>query len=272
MSVSKASVKRQFSEKACTYDRYAQVQKEMAHLLIEQAAAMPAVPDEILEIGIGTGYVSGMMLERYPAARYKGLDIAPGMVEEVRKRFAVHQRRCEWILADVEEWAPGAGEHSFDMIVSNACFQWLHRPAETFDHLHRLLRPGGQFVFTTFGPRTFAELHASFSAAYATLEKPPARHGLSFRPLSEWGQMMKTAGFHSVTVFKMERVFIFPSVRDFLHSVKAIGASTTQADSGNGLGQRRLMTEMMQQYENGFRTPQGIPATYEIIVAAGCRS
>jgi malonyl-CoA O-methyltransferase len=272
MSGWKGIVKRQFSEKAGSYDRYAQVQKEMAHQLVRQITAASAVPHDILEIGCGTGYFTGLLLERHPQAAYKAIDIAPGMVEEASSRFAASGRSLAWIVADVEEWAAGQPDHSFDLIVSNACFQWLIQPEETVAHLHRLLRPGGRLCFSTFGPRTFTELHDSFAKAYAKLGQSPARHGLSFRSPSEWERMMRDAGFHSIRMEVRENMYCFPNVRQFLHSVKEIGASATQAASGSGLGQRRLIMEMMQQYESRYRISQGIPVTYEIILAAGHRA
>jgi len=271
MSGWKSTVQRQFNEKAGSYDQYADVQKVMASRLMRRLDEAVPAPRDILEIGCGTGACTERVLTRFPQASVSALDIAPGMVEAAKRRLAARGEQCRWIVADVEEWAAAQSAQTCDLIVSNACFQWLAQPEVTLAHLYRLLRPGGCLLFSTFGPQTFWELHDSFHEAYARLGRPPARHGLTFRSEAQWKDMLLRAGFRDNHTESGLKTYVFPSVRQFLHTVKEIGASATQATGTRGLGQRRLMMEMLQQYETRHRIRSGIPATYEIILAVGLR-
>ena len=46
----------------------------------------------------------------------------------------------------------------YDLIIANATFQWVTRPAATLANYYRSLAPGGILSFSTLGPRTFQEL------------------------------------------------------------------------------------------------------------------
>ncbi|AJY74717.1 malonyl-ACP O-methyltransferase [Paenibacillus beijingensis] len=170
-----------------------------------------------------------------------------------------------FLAADVETWAAAAPAASFDLIVSNACFQWLRRPEETLGHLRRLLRPGGLLAFTTFGPDTFRELHAAFAAVYCACGLEPQRHGLSFRTVGEWKQMLKQAGFTNVQCDRSLQTECYPTVGDFLHSVKGVGASASEAQAPRGLGARRLFAGMYKEYERHFSIPGGVAATNDLL-------
>jgi trans-aconitate 2-methyltransferase len=49
-----------------------------------------------------------------------------------------------WTLADIAAWAP---EASYDVIFSNATFQWLPNQAALFPRLMSFVNPGGAFAF-----------------------------------------------------------------------------------------------------------------------------
>lgn len=266
----KQTVQERFSQKASSYDRHAAVQKEMANGVIKFLDDLEAtLPLRLLEIGCGTGYLTGLLLERFPGASLTANDIAPGMIEAVRRKFA--RERCNFVLEDAEEWVATQPEASFEAIVSSACFQWFTQPLRTLRELHRLLTPKGKLVFSTFGPQTFCELHDSFAQAHERLHIPYVRHGLTFLGEEEWRFALRNAGFERVEIHRALFREYHPGVREFLHAVKQIGANTSPDKGSGGLGSRRLMTAMMDAYEQNYRTDLGIQVTYEIIWGTGVK-
>ena len=229
----------------------------------------------ILEIGCGTGCLTEQLITHFPTSTMTAVDIAPAMIAAAEQRMqlinahhqdAADQRktRVHFLLADVEVWAATAAPSSFDVIVSNACFQWLRNPQDTLAGLRRLLRPGGVLAFTTFGSETFHELHEAFAAVYRANDMMPQRHGMSFPSRETWDRTLTASGFSPVAYEWLIHVEEHASVRDFLHAVKAVGASTSEASTSSGLGSRQLFTQMYKSYEQLFSTPGGVRATYEV--------
>jgi trans-aconitate 2-methyltransferase len=96
----------------------------------------PAEPGVIYDLGCGTGQVTRLIAERWPAATVYGLDNS----KEMLQKAAAESGRVHWIEADIQEWQP---ESAPDLIYSNATLQWLPEHAVLFPRLLGLLKPGG---------------------------------------------------------------------------------------------------------------------------------
>ncbi|QJC53089.1 malonyl-ACP O-methyltransferase BioC [Paenibacillus albicereus] len=265
MESSMESIGRRFDRNAARYDAHADVQRRMAARLAAALRGWRNVPQQAhaVEIGCGTGALTARLAEGWPEARLTALDAAPAMLRLARQRCGLAERVC-FIQADAETWAAEAPSASCDVIVSNACFQWLRDPEATLRHLRRLLRPGGGLAFATFGPDTFFELHESFRTAYLARGLEPQRHGLSFREADGWKAMLEQAGFADVRMKRSMYRETYPSARAFLHSVQATGASATQARPAAG-GMRSLFADMFEVYESRFAVEGGVAASYDVV-------
>lgn len=268
----KTAVSNRFSERSDSYEQYALVQKEMAeslHQMVRESTRQSEIR-RILEIGCGTGGLTCLTRGLFPDASYLALDVAPGMLEKAKAKMARLQQACTFLQEDAEQWVWTQPGESQDLVLSSACFQWFSEPGDTVKGLHRLLAPDASLFFSTFGPSTFCELHDSFAHAHASLGEENVRHGLLFSGASEWRAMLLDAGFASIEVTSQKVVLTYPSVRDFLYAVKAVGANTSQEQTA-GLGRRKLLIEMMQYYERMYGCAKGIPVTYELLFVHGKR-
>ena len=72
-------------------------------------AAIPFTPVSVLELGIGTGQTSALLLERFPEAQITGLDSDPDMVFRAREQIA------DVSLARMEDPLP---DGPWDLIIS----------------------------------------------------------------------------------------------------------------------------------------------------------
>ncbi|UVI33275.1 malonyl-ACP O-methyltransferase BioC [Paenibacillus spongiae] len=286
MSWTSGDIQRQFNLATGSYDKHAHVQRMMAERLMRSLAEWiydhRASELRILEIGCGTGALTEMMLNEWPVSSITAIDISTAMVKTAEQRVlsrtmglsnnTVRQpdRLC-FIAADIESWAADAPAASFDLIVSSACFQWLKTPGQTLVHLNQLLRADGKLAFTTFGPDTFCELHQAFHEVYIAQGMEPQRHGMSFQSADEWLSMLHEARFGAIRHERSIHNETYVSPRQFLHSVKAVGASTSEATVSNGLGLRRLFADMYRVYEQKFSVTRGITATYDILLIQALR-
>lgn len=272
MNNRKTAIQRQFNRSAeSSYNIHAEVQRmmaaQLAKSLIERNGRGKAAESKVLEIGCGTGHLTEILLNQWPHVSITALDLAPAMIKAAEQRFKSRQSAdMRFLQADVEIWAAEAPSDSFDLIVSSACFQWLSQPRQTLGHLKRILREGGYLVFATFGPRTFYELHEAFTEVYHANGMEPQRHGLAFLSPKQWEEILIETGFSTIYCHQETQVETYPSPRDFLQSIKEIGASTSEAIQIGGLSPRKLFTEMYKAYEEKFSIKDGIVATYECLL------
>lgn len=254
--IDKQLVQKRFSERAKTYDQFANVQKKMADALMSRIAIRPSA---ILEIGCGTGYLTEKLRRAFPHAYITAVDIAEGMIAMAKARLG--DDRIVWRCADIEEMDILA---RYDLIISNATFQWLNDAERTIARLSSALNEGGQFLFSTFGASTFHELHASFAAALKQQHITEAlRIGPSFPTLAEWISCCQRASAAIVDgseTFETER---FPSVRDFFLSLRHIGA--TNSTTGRYCQRPSVFKAMMKEYEQRFSENGHIQATYHCL-------
>jgi malonyl-CoA O-methyltransferase len=279
MTIGRSSaVQRQFNRSATSYDAHAHIQRSMAdqlgRSLVEWKNKGFLSDPSILEIGCGTGALTQILVNEWPSANITALDIAPEMIEVASKRLRSLEHpgngnsttdRLRFLQADIEMWAVNTPECSVDIIVSNACFQWLSSPQETLGHLRRMLRPGGLLIFTTFGPDTFREMHEAFDEVYRANGMEPQRHGLSFLSPAQWETMLHESGYTGVHCERSIHMENYASARDFLYSVKGMGASTSEAAAIPGYSLRRLFTNMYKEYEDKSSIQGGVSATYDLL-------
>ncbi|GED56812.1 malonyl-ACP O-methyltransferase BioC [Brevibacillus formosus] len=262
----KRAISSRFSEKAGSYEKYALVQKKMADHLSQMVTEIMNENEvrSIVEIGCGTGRLTRVIRSHFSAAHYEAIEIASGMLEQAKNNLEQHGLICSFSQADAEEWVWEQQAKSKDLIVSGACFQWFAKPAHTLKGLGRILKSGAPLVFSTFGPDTFWELHDSFAHAHVILGEKGVRHGLEFLSARDWRELLEQAGFTDIEIIRKYERLTYPGVRDFLHAVKAVGASASM-EQGSGIGRRRLLAEMIRYYEQTYKRETGIPVTYEVI-------
>jgi len=271
-STRRQAIRAAFDKAAPAYDGAAFLQQEIARRLDERLELMKIRPQTLLDAGCGTGYAFPLLRRRYPEARLVGLDLAPAMLAQARGqcpqasrlgRLAStlglrdpHAGGCPLVCGDLEH-LPFA-RNSLDMVWSNVTLQWLADLEAGFREVHRVLRPGGLFAFTSFGPDTLQELRAAFAGVDAY------GHVNRFTDMHDVGDLLVYAGFSS-PVMEMERITLtYTDLRSLLRELKAIGAHTVLADPRQGMMGRRAWQQMQANYEH-FRREGRLPATYEVI-------
>lgn len=118
---------------------------EMIHATMQALPFRYDQPFDVLEVGIGTGNLAAAILERFPAARLTGIDVASGMLDIAGTRLSPYRDRVRLELSDLESM-PITGE--WDAVVSSLTFRCLSRPrkAAFVQETVRALRPGGVTV------------------------------------------------------------------------------------------------------------------------------
>lgn len=123
------------------------------------ARQLPREPGvQVLDLGCGTGLELGYYFELVPTARVTGIDLAPGMLDELSRKFS--DRSMTLICGSYFD-VP-FGEEVFDAAVS---VESLHHFTQAekiplYEKLHRALKPGGYFILTDYFAASDAEERA----------------------------------------------------------------------------------------------------------------
>ncbi len=261
-----------FSSSAPTYDTHAALQREIAWQLVDWAAprlSFPgAAPRRALDIGCGTGFLTGFLLDRIRPEQLVAIDIAGGMLTRTRELDA--HRSVRLVQADGESlpFAPG----SFELVASSTAFQWFASPADSLARICQALAPAGRLVFATLGRGTLAELKESYreAAGRMGITLAAGRYGPPLPGEAELVDALKLAGLDEIATERRTKHEYFPSCSHFIRSLKARGANNPNFRPMSIATERRLMSLMSETYERRFTTDGRVYASYEVIFCS-CR-
>ena len=283
-------VLRRFSAGAARYESHAHAQRLSAvDLLAYTVASMEPVPNrgqvtnsiapapkggivdtggepapnrgpalKILEPGCGTGLYTRMLLDAFRGASVFGVDISEAMVR-VAKR-GIDDPRARFAVADAEEIATG----SYDLVTSNAAFQWFLSLPRTLARMASLLAGGGLLTFSFFGPETYAELDAALRASALRW----GAHGgarvaaAAFHTREEISDAL-SAAFPRWDVSERRYRQAFPTLADLLRSIRYTGTRGGGVRESWSPGKLARVEEAYREREGG------IEATYQVFLCRG---
>ncbi|MBW7995841.1 MAG: methyltransferase domain-containing protein [Candidatus Glassbacteria bacterium] len=261
-----------FSRSASTYEKHATLQREIAWQLVDWAAPRLDFPGggprAALDIGCGTGFLTGFLLDRLHPGSLVGIDLAGGMLD--RARGVCVNGTVRLVRADGERlpFAPA----SFDLVASSTAFQWFAAPADSLARIGRVLEPGGRLVFATMGHGTLRELKESYreAAGRMGIKLAVGRYGPPLMGEPELNNALQAAGYSGIECECRTKLEYFPGCREFIRSLKARGANNPNFRPMSIGAERRLLSLLAETYERRFTSDGLVYATYEVIFCS-CR-
>jgi trans-aconitate 2-methyltransferase len=107
----------------------------------ELLARIPVdAPHKVVDIGCGPGNSTELLVQRWPEAKVEGIDSSPDMIAEAQSAKIA----ATFTLADAATWSP---DTSFDVVFSNATYQWLPNHRTLLPRLMGFTKPDGIFAF-----------------------------------------------------------------------------------------------------------------------------
>lgn len=275
----KIQVQKNFGKYAVTYDQYAVIQKEMAEELLEIVKKTGLSFRNILEIGCGTGFLTELLAAEYPAAQITATDIAPEMIAVAKEKLAVYPN-ISYFTADGENLSGQENIRSsqqFDLIVSNAVFQWFSDYKEAFAQFHSYLEYNGYLIFSTLSSGTFKELYVCLKEGRKNLTtcsqaKQESANKEPFIENKHLENVMKSTGFKNIGLEETTKQEYFGSCRDFLKSLKMIGAHNYLSDELSAKGLGSGIFSLIKNYDALFSGEKGVTATYQCLYGWGLRT
>lgn len=166
-------------------------------------------PQNVLETAAGTGVVTRAIASVLPgSARMVVTDLNQAMLDVARSGLS-QDTRIEWKQADA--LALPFGDQSFDVVACQFGVMFFPDKQQGFKEAHRVLRPGGQFLFSVWdgiADNEFADV-VTESLAQLFPQDPPrflARTPHGYHDAESISADLKSAGFTKVAVDEVEYV------------------------------------------------------------------
>ncbi|ASQ91440.1 malonyl-[acyl-carrier protein] O-methyltransferase BioC [Prosthecochloris sp. GSB1] len=244
--VNKGFVRQRFGKRLQGYHRHAFIQREMAERLAEMTAAhLPeGRAERLLEVGAGSGALTGALLSRVRAGAFYANDLVPECREMVENAAALCNVPLAGFLAGDIERCDCLPER-LDLVASGATVQWLDDLPGFLRRMAGVLLPGGLLAFSTFGPDNMREIRSIESV------------GLHYHSLAALREMAREH-FDVLDACEDRRRLDFTGPEAVLRHISGTGV--------NGLD-RRAWTKsrhrsFVERYRRCFPAGEGVRLTY----------
>lgn len=255
--IDKRVVADSFSRAASRYDSVAHLQRLVARQMLEWLPNEP-FDKPLLDLGCGTGFVLEQVLQRHPEAECIGLDIAEGMLQHSRQRFA-SVSRVQWLCADAEHLPLESG--SIAVATSNFALQWCANLTRAFVEVHRVLQPQGRFLLTLPAEDTLWELKESWRAA-----DPAHTHVNQFLDGEAVRHAARQAGLKVKRAAVLSRCVYYPDVAGLADELKTLGAHNATLGRSRTLTAKGTYRRMLANYEMRRTATGKLPATWRLLM------
>jgi trans-aconitate 2-methyltransferase len=191
-------------------DQYERFKDERAQPFRDLTALIEPRPNmRIIDLGCGTGELTGELHEQFAASETLGIDSSESMLQKASPSATLHFQ-----LGDIESFT---SNRPFDLVFSNAALHWITRHEWLFTHFMLLLAPNGQLAVQMPANhdhpshRIAAEVASSFGIQPRTV---------NVLPPESYADLLHRLGFKRQHVRSQVYGHILPSTRDVVEWTK----------------------------------------------------
>lgn len=225
--MNKSLIKKRFAKNLATYNDNAVVQKRMAEKLC--SLLKNSKYEKVLEIGCGTGLLTEILSKQISYKTY----IANDLIESCEEYINRIDSNLIFSAGDVEKNV-AQNTNKYDLIISNAVFQWIDDIGGLISKLYNSLEDGGCLFFSTFGDENFCEI----SSILGTM--------LKYRSRKNFEEILQK---YKYEIYEEKIVLDFATPVDVLNHIKKTGVNAisevhwTKTDMQNFVSKYNNLTE-----------------------------
>ena len=246
-----------FDRHAKTYDEYSSLQNKISDNLFKKLDLIEVRPSLILDLGCGTGRNGRILKEKYQNIRLINYDFSINMLQEAKKnQHKILGTKSEFICGDIEELS--FSENTFDVIWSTSSLQWCNNLSDIFKKAKVILKPGGLFIFSTFGPNTLFELR-NITKKISNYQKTN-----NFIDALSITEKLINEGFIDPFVDSEEFCLSYKDISKLFLDLRKIGATSGFKNRNIGLSGKSFLKLIIDGYKE-YSYDGIFPATYEAI-------
>lgn len=160
---------------AASYHKVANPHVDWGRAVVDRVPLRGEPGETVLDVGCGTGRLTELLLERWPALTAIAIDQSANMVAQadahLRPRFGDRVRPVQANALHLRSSSGGVlADQTADAVFSTATFHWITDHPALFAELVRVLKPGGWLIAQCGGGPNIARLQ---TRAMAILRQEP---------------------------------------------------------------------------------------------------
>jgi NADH dehydrogenase [ubiquinone] 1 alpha subcomplex assembly factor 5 len=161
-------------------------------------------------------------------------------------------------------------EESLNLVVSGLALHRVNDLPGALIQIRRALRPDGLFLGAALGGRSLNELRQALIEAEAELHGGASPRIAPFADVREYGALLQRAGF-ALPVTDAELLTVtYPSPRELMREIRALGGGNVMAARRKVPLPRRTLERAEEIYRERHGTAEGkIAASFEIVYLTG---
>lgn len=200
----KKTIGKNFEKSISSYGKNAIIQSSVADKLLNILESKIPQKARILEIGSGEGYLSKRINKIFSPQILTLMDLTS--VSPVAD--------AEYVRGDVETTIQDLPSEYYDLAVSGSTLQWVHSPLRILKEIYRILKPGGEFLFSTFLKGNLKEVSDLTGSSLLYLSE------------QQWEMLSKKAGFKIELSENDTHTLQFDNVNDIFNHLKLTGVNS----------------------------------------------
>ena len=258
------SIARHFSKASGRYAREAEAQRRFAEKLDSR---LPLLPDgaRILEIGCGTGFLTELLMKRYPTCALEGIDISAAMLGRVQAATAENAGLLRLHHGDIRNFS---FSRQFELVTSCSAIHWIPPYEDLFTRVYDLLAENGCFFFSMMLQGTLGELHELRRELFP--HKVPRAEMPTFAEVSA---NLAKAGFAVSTSEKDNVIIRYSNATSFFECIRGAGLTGGAFSTGAAPLTRTELRLLSAAYQSRYSVASGeVQASYHSAMFCAVRA
>ncbi|MGH6736775.1 MAG: class I SAM-dependent methyltransferase [Methyloceanibacter sp.] len=159
---------------------------------------------------------------------------------------------------------------SFNLIVSGLALHRVNDLPGALIQIRRALAPDGLFMAAALGARALIELRQALIEAESEMEGGASPRISPFADVRDYGALLQRAGFALPVTDAETLTVVYPSPRELMHEVRALGGGNVLLARSKAPLHRRTLERAEDLYRERHATSDGrATATFEFVYLSG---
>ncbi|MCM1297277.1 MAG: methyltransferase domain-containing protein, partial [Muribaculaceae bacterium] len=212
--IDKQLIGRRFSENTTGYNIEASTQRHIAENLYQMLVRHTELSaKKILEIGIGTGFLTSLYCQSPISSESAAVDLADrDTIRNVLTEADINYNGTI-VTDDAERYVERCGDAEVDILVSSSTIQWFCNIKRFLSNVARILKRDGIAAISTFQQGTYSEI------------KEITGRTLNYPTLSELIEMLPD-NLKAIETMNEEHIVRFNNGRSLLNHIKTTGVNS----------------------------------------------